>query len=368
MPTLDIQAILDSVLETGGLSAADLDKLRDPGVPEGLLHDFKAGRLLHEPSAALRLRQEVSALANAEGGLLIIGVNDATRAIDAPPRPGGTDPAVWAKNALASILPYLSPSARIFTVDHPDGQVLVVAVSRAPRLIPLHYGGCEHYHLRFHDGTYEAPDYLISDLILGRRQHPVFELSLASAGASLENLNVLTGGQVVIPGLTLNLMFLLENASLVAAPEVLGGALHWTYAHGVPPVNRQLLQHVEAQVPEDDPVRWHWPDQPPAIPAANLASWRIAHRRSTTHNFPVPPFSTVGMSIDGLRIPLHLHQHSARVRIGVYVLPIGSPPLLFQVEGTLHRGLAGADGSVILRQLELSRLHAGSPIVAWRAN
>jgi hypothetical protein len=52
------------------------------------------------------------------------------------------------------------------------------------------------YYFRFHDQTLEAPDYLVTDLILGRREHPYlaivdFELICPFAGIFSEIANSL---------------------------------------------------------------------------------------------------------------------------------------------------------------------------------
>lgn len=157
-------------------SQNDLTELLASGEREKQWLEFKHGDAFknHKP-AALLLREYVAGFANADGGILIGGVSNDRKTITGCKAPGGGDLKDWASRCLDPLAGFFSPPPRIESVNHPNGEVLFVATSRAPALIQT--DGI--YYLRFHDQTKKVPDYLISDLVLGRRQHPNLDLSKA---------------------------------------------------------------------------------------------------------------------------------------------------------------------------------------------
>jgi hypothetical protein len=69
--------------------------------------------------------------------------------------PGGGSLTNWASRSLTPIAGYLSPPPVLYEVPSPDGPMLVVAVARAPGLVPCFDRGDRRllYHLRLDDQT-----------------------------------------------------------------------------------------------------------------------------------------------------------------------------------------------------------------------
>ena len=53
--------------------------------------------------------------------------------------------------------------------------MLAITVVRAPSLVPCVESRALKYFFRIGDSTLEIPQYLIADLVLGRRQHPLLD-------------------------------------------------------------------------------------------------------------------------------------------------------------------------------------------------
>ena len=76
---------------------------------ESLYVDFKNGKELDDPGKAARtVKQYVAGFANADGGLLVIGVSDGggdpeKRTLTRTKRPGGQALPEWARNVLAAM-------------------------------------------------------------------------------------------------------------------------------------------------------------------------------------------------------------------------------------------------------------------------
>jgi hypothetical protein len=169
---------LEALLEGYKLSPKDVDDFIQSFEEDQYL-DYKNGAITskaqREKGKAV-IRQYVSAFANSEGGLLVVGVADQPREISACIRGGGPLDR-WAESLLVDMAPRLSPPPRIQVVNHPMGPILVVAVGRSPEFVPCIEARQEKFFLRVHQTTFEAPPFLISDLLLGRRQHPTIEIS-----------------------------------------------------------------------------------------------------------------------------------------------------------------------------------------------
>jgi len=193
---LDSATLLDRLLG-GEVPPVDLiDELLRRRVRESVWLDYKSGTLFDDktPKEAVRLlRRHVAGFANAEGGVLIIGAhndepNSAKWSVVPCTKHEGRL-VKWAQDALAPLLGYLDPFPRIHEVVHPVGPLLFVAVARAPALVPCIEDGRPVHYLRFADSTRAAPDYLLADIALGRRSHPVLRLGHHSAQTVVERGN-----------------------------------------------------------------------------------------------------------------------------------------------------------------------------------
>lgn len=142
---------------------------------EGQWIEFKAGQLFKTEGAAKdEIRRQISGFANAEGGVLVLGVTEpdpltGLRTVDGCPPVGG-NAHDWVSRVLQDV-----PTARPRV--HPpvavNGKsVLVIAVDRAPVIVPCPAKRGVVFYLRIGDSTHEVPGWLEADLVLGRRQRP----------------------------------------------------------------------------------------------------------------------------------------------------------------------------------------------------
>lgn len=176
-------AFFDHLMNEGALDEHTLLAfLAKPASDEGLHLDFKSGLELDEPKDKrnFTIKQYVSAFANSEGGVLVIGVrNDRTLDPITPSHEGkvGGDLTKWASRCINDdMLRDLGVPPRFSTVDVTGGKVLLIAVARAPSLVHAIKEGKQRYYFRVEDEAREVYPHLISDLLLGRRRQPRLEI------------------------------------------------------------------------------------------------------------------------------------------------------------------------------------------------
>jgi hypothetical protein len=230
MATLQSLQFLELLLTGHHLSTGELDDLKNNGVEEDLYIEYKHGDDLKKPDRIINaeIRENVSAFANSVGGVLIFGVN----APDRIPtqitgckghKKGKLDN--WAARCLTPIANYLVPLPRFQVVHHTMGEVLVITVPRSLRYVPISESGGIVYYLRFHDQTLKAPDYLMADLLLGRRQQPIFEISECVA----INFDDIPDENYSLRDLKFEIRFRVENVSLVWIDDCEWGVVYWTH-------------------------------------------------------------------------------------------------------------------------------------------
>jgi hypothetical protein len=209
------------------------------GDAEGLHHEFKPGA---DPSSgsgvepAVVLRKYLAGFANSDGGFVLFGYSQRLRTFDGFKAPGGGRVVDWASRAIQPIAGYLSPPPRIVSIPHPavgQAEVLIVAVQRAPALVPTILGGRPQFYFRIGDSTVEmpayntigVPDYLVGDILLGRRQRPRLMPSGPTLKLQLDPIRRL-GGNVHAHEALIGVS--LENQSLVYAEAVTAGIVSWS--------------------------------------------------------------------------------------------------------------------------------------------
>lgn len=322
--------LLDHLIEDGDLTPEDLDEIILKFPKEGLLHEFKDGKeTTDQKKAGGVVREYVSGFANSEGGVLIIGVAETEPRTISGCRQIGAEPLdIWAQKKLSDMLGYLSPLPRIKLVKHPKGDVLVIAVERAPQLVPRMESRDTKYHLRFHDSTREAPAYLITDLVLGRRKHPVLVPSFHEAQFRYEQ-----GGPGVFWGGSLSVKLVIENQSFVFADDVECGIVGLTLCEEtIPPLNGHLRSHVDVELPAT----------PPPDPGHEHPRWQLrfvpskATGRSGVH---LAPFDTNEMRLGSFELPRQRFANPTVSRpkpmifsCAFYILTAGSAPVWYQVD------------------------------------
>lgn len=237
------------------------------GDDEGLHHEFKPGA---DPASgsgadpAAVLRRYIAGFANSDGGFVVFGYSQRGRTFDGFRPPGGAKAQEWATRALQPLATYLSPPARIRVVPHPGAaagaDVLIVAVHRAPALVPVIIAGKPVFYIRMGDSTVQvpsyntigAPDYLIADVLLGRRQRPVIVPSRPTLTLGLERK------QWLGPAVTAHeamIRIRLENEGVVYADAVAAGLVAWSLD------NKRF-----PKPPKPRPTRSSVPDFPYGLP------------------------------------------------------------------------------------------------------
>lgn len=318
----------DALMRGHKLTRVELDEFIAANQGEGQLYDYKGGELTDKPNredGKKTIREYVTGFANAEGGVLIIGPADKPpHTITGCQKIGNQEVADWAKDNLLDVAGMFSPAPRFWTVKHPAEDVLLIATERAPQLIPVIESRKIRYHLRIGTSTVQVPEYLISDLVLGRRKHAVLDLKIRSR--EWRDVETTIGQNARHLVMTFNL----ENRSLVRAEKVQVGIVGWTLKGGT--MNDYVLTYVEPQEP--------------TILLKGAASWSVGVSLLSNRDAgagPLSPFEhkSIGGFLSAPIVPC-FNVASERVsftlyRCAVYLAPEGSPPTWFQVDATIVR-------------------------------
>jgi hypothetical protein len=141
-------------------TCADVRALGARGIGEGLRLDYKVDLKLTK-GGKKELARDVSAMANAEGGLLVVGVRD-PKAEGEPPKPEdfvglaatGTFARDVESSLLGSIAPPLYPQVRVTEDDFEDPRTgerrrfLIIGAQPSPRLHQVTAGGDYRFYAR----------------------------------------------------------------------------------------------------------------------------------------------------------------------------------------------------------------------------
>jgi hypothetical protein len=303
---------------------------------EGQYVDFKHGSITQNRDEAKQVvRSYATGFGNADGGLLVIGVSDgspAQRAITATKRPGGATLDSWARSCIDDLAGQLVPFPR-FQVLQVDGcEVLIVATGRAPTLVPCFERGARVYYLRVGDATKAVPDYLLSDLLVGRRAHPV----LAVRGYCQATAQAHLGRSDIGFWLTV------ENQGFVPAPDLRVGLIAWgqPFAADNPVASDHLRSFVEQQRCAD------------TIDGKEMRLVHWAYRGNEWAPFEERQFGmgpTLKLPAGALERPMSS---------ALYLLARGHPPEWYQANWVVP----SAEG---FSTLELTRLIGDRPVVAY---
>jgi hypothetical protein len=319
-----------------GEALADDDILQLLSLPtETECIEFKGGAELENlPKARRTLRQYATAFANADGGLTIFGISDDKRTppkreLTDVPTPGGQPLASWATNVLGELAGAFSPLPRIRPMTVQGKNLLLVGVARGPRLIECDGG----YHLRFGDSTRKMPAYLINDLVLGRRSHPVLELRLAHYAPP-------DGRQV---GDVRSFEFQITNVGLTPASDIILGIVTWAETSYLPQVASDYLRSfvtLEGQPVARDSGQSMLPVHVQGQGSASLAAFQRT-------------------KIETEQIRIKAPDRPVTVRMAVYVVAAGHPPDWYQYDWILQPKEATHSYS------HVTRCQFERPVVAW---
>jgi len=349
---------LSKALEGQEFEAPDIDQLKQVR-SEGVWIDFKDGALLSDRRKAARmLRKYVAGFANSDGGLLLVGVSDGDIDKGVPREVTGisdslkSSPTEWAADVLQEMAPSMSPRPKHHLVTHPNGQVLVVAVPRSDELVTCREDAQVVYYFRFDHETLAAPQYLATDMILGRRNRPtlrIVEIPQVEADSDEHRIK-----------LEVQVSLVVENAGLVQARNLAAGIVIWAcqprlhtadpYAPAAPAPHR-LLEYVQVEAVKNQPnfqvlsaiSRIHAPKECATV-LHPFSSTRILHVGPVT--FPA-------------------RDDAAHVRAGLFLLADGMPPMWHQLSFTVESHPRGEATTVL--HIDCSRTPTKNPTVSWQS-
>jgi hypothetical protein len=355
-----LEALLSSSLSNEEI-LAEVKGLVEDEVREDVHLEYKHGDVLNKDRSPARLmRRYVSGFANSGGGMLMVGIHapegdGGEWEVTGCKAPGGGGQANWASRSLSRIAGYLSPPAIPFEVKHPDGTMLIVAVARSPVLVPCTDGadGGLVYHLRMDDQTLVADQYLVADLILGRREHAYLEIDGVEAHTISRRVD--DDGTY---DWQFRLKFVVENQGLTQADRVEVGIVSMHHGEDVKmrPVSDHLRHHVDIGTQSarfaDHPMVGLQLGGIPGLKAFTLGE-------ALSNGVLSAPVS----SRFGSYIPYEW-------KAAVYVIAQGTPPkwyqLTIEVDSALLQHLQSTDASTAgSPYLHIERLAAGRPVVGW---
>lgn len=186
---------------------------------EGVHIEYKHGdKIKSKNQGSKTIRKYLTGFANSNGGVLIIGFDEVKWEVTGAESPTKDSLVSWASTCIQQFISEFSPIPRFQMVAHPAGNILLVATYTAPNLIAIPVNGKRIYYFRVHDQTPQMPDYLVSDLLLGRRQHPYFAVN------DLEVSNIhLSHNKNDYMWIDISLEILFENQSLYRVSDLRAG-------------------------------------------------------------------------------------------------------------------------------------------------
>jgi hypothetical protein len=246
MAAAPVTDLLSDILNGRQIDGSTIHALVRERRPEGLYLEYKRGQWL-DAEKGQELRRYASGFANAEGGVLIIGIVGGEESqgvdkwsIEAPVCPDKSGWDSWLGRVLAEVATKTRVSWQVVSVD--GKEAVVIAVNRAEALVRLYEKPKLVCYLRVGEHTVPIDETLFVDLALGRRAKP---------DLALENLTVHyssdSGGPYV------NVELVLHNQGLLWVPDVrvawIGYAIKGTRA------SSSLVRQVELRpVSETSPV------------------------------------------------------------------------------------------------------------------
>ncbi len=306
-------------------------------MPETLYLEYKRGKWLDEDGTT-KVREYVSGFANAEGGVLVIGIVGGEEAqgadkwsFEAPTLPDKAGWDAWLGRVLSEIITKTRVAYTVVSVDGAD--VIVIATNRAEELIRVYEKPNLVCYLRVGDNTVPIDETLFVDLALGRRAKP---------DLTIEQLKI--EGSIDTPGFHLNVTFILHNQGLLWVPDLTAA---WSgYAAGGTPASASLKRRLHLHPPKREAVV-------AVVGPVNVPTGAVAGEPKQ-----VKPFEQVrcGMQIRG--IPVRYQNGFWAWYAAVMVLPQNGSPVWAQL--AVH---GYADAATAIKAWALP---AGTtPVLAW---
>jgi len=338
--------LLELVLANHRLDEAALAGFLKRIRKERLHVDWKHGDELKKSDAGAEVRKNVTAFANSDGGVLIIGVEDRTKAFTGCPSVGSALD-VWTGDVLRAVHGHFASPPRIQIVSTSNGDVLVIGVQRNPHLLGFVQAGSVKYAFRMEDGTSVALDYLVSDLLLGRRTGPQITADEFSTTQH-------RGGQGAGYSYSDRESFVtLANNGLTWCDEVMVGMISHSIRTAPDRIPDTLLREIDV-TPADLPLL------PIQFGLQHTTSWRPPNTIGK-NDTSVEPFTRKPQKLaQPFSWPDRVSEPYV-IRAAVYVLPRGSPAEWYQA--TIHfRHDPGFHGH------RIERCWNGRPTVSLRLN
>lgn len=356
---------LELALSGEALTAAHLDALKTEQVKEDEYIDYKSGAIFKDRRKAARtVREYLSGFANSDGGVLVIGIEESggrpTGIAGCDPKDVGGDLKAWATTCVTEMGARFSPPPRFDLVEYSGTQVLVCSVARSYSLVPVVEKGKPIYHFRLGDQMLRAPDYLVEDVVLGRRARPNLEVKNASA-QGLERIKSPINPQQYQLEFTISIE--LENSGLVWAEMSQYGLI---LVRAFDPQNApqklpiSLNEHIDMQAIQLRVGELWIPGMP------------IHYRGDSNLD---RPFNTKLIE-HSVRVPLALYGkvYAFVWRAALYLLAKNSAPIWYQIDFRID-----SDLNKMLRPpreslgrlpadwpgFSITRLHDKRPVVGW---
>ncbi len=262
---------------------------------EGQWCDWKSARGVNadRKAAGRELRKDLSAFANADGGFLVLGYNEATDTFEHVASPGGQHVEQWLSNVLTRLAP-MQFRSRALRFEERDGakDVLVVAVGRALRLLHTDEAGETAYYLRLGHQTLRLPPWHVADLMLGRRAQPVLSVKLWRASPMPTRANYGDAGN--LSSFAIDLILSVENDALTNAEGVRAGMVCYCPEPSGASLPAALQRSIRHSPPQDWPGNlaasaWslHHNQQQFLQPARTLGPFDVSHHSLHPWRLPI---------------------------------------------------------------------------------
>lgn len=315
--------LLDLVMSGRNLTPNDIDDLLRRKVKEDQHLDYKHGKELQKKNPCSVIREYLTAFANSDGGLLIVGIDESTWSVTGATAPGAIPLNEWAKSCVLDLSAYFSPLPKFDVINHRDGMVLVAATARAASLVPDVQGRRMLWHLRIHDSTVTVPEYLLADLVLGRRQHPnlvITDWHFIKVRLQEHTVDRFAGDYI----LALQPQFRVENLSFSWMDDIRMGIISYNHSLlGTLDPNRYLMSYVE-DVGVDGQFF--------------VCDHHLGHYELKKSNQQQGPFALTHFQLplaEPFTIPLRRHNHWFTPYLwqaAIYLATKDSPPIWYQIE------------------------------------
>lgn len=339
----------------------ELDDLINRRTREDQFLEYKSGLEIQDKDAGKTIRDYLCGFANSDGGVLIFGIEAPSgnpEKVDGCKGHKKGDLAEWAARCLTEVASYFSPLPKFQVLGHPNGEILIGITQRSLNLIPQIENKKTVYYLRFHDQTLKAPEYLMADLLLGRKQRPDFEIT----NCFVINFERILDNSQNSMDMKFELRLKCESRNIVWAEDSRWGLIAWTQfkellsSGTVSHPSNQLMSFIDVQ----------------DLPVENKTRPGMLLHYSRSLNVSKP--FDAGNIFASLSIPIRLGDRwfSFNWMAALYIVAKNSPPMWYQIELKIIKdAIKWVDDKAKISLTEnkdilsVTKLTTERPIVAW---